>query len=86
MESGYQLYLKNFLKKKRTAATHVLVIAVSDERRSSKPYTLPVQYLPYKSLRDQYIRDITVPLNKTMTDAGLEVVGEYLNLPVQLIR
>ena len=86
VESDYQLYLKNFFKKKRTAATHVLVIAVSDERRSSKPYTLPVQYLPYKSLRDQYIRDITAPLNKTMTDAGLEVVGEYLNLPVQLIR
>ena len=31
VESDYQLYLKNFFKKKRTAATHVLVIAVSDE-------------------------------------------------------
>jgi biotin synthase-related radical SAM superfamily protein len=28
VESDYQLYLKNLFKKKRTAATHVLVIAI----------------------------------------------------------
>lgn len=65
----------DFYKKKRSAATHILVLAVSDER---KPYTIPVQYIPYKSLRDQYIRDITAPLKKTLTDAGLEVVGKYI--------
>lgn len=69
-------YFKNLYKKKRTAATHVLVIDVSDEQRRSKPYTLPVQFIPYKSLRDQFIRDLTLPLKKAMTDAGLEVVGK----------
>lgn len=69
-------YFKNLYKKKRIAATHVLVKAVSDEQRRSKPYTLPVQFIPYKSLRDQFIRDLTLPLKKAMTDAGLEVVGK----------
>lgn len=69
-------YFKNLYKKKRTAATHVLVIAVSDEQRRSKPYRLPVQFIPYRSLRDQFIRDLTLPLKKAMTDAGLEVVGK----------
>lgn len=60
-------YFKNLYKKKRTAATHVLVIAVSDEhRRSSSVH----------SVQDQFIRDLTLPLKKAMTDAGLEVVGK----------
>lgn len=37
MKTEYEQYLKNFYKKKRSAATHILVIAVSDERRQSKP-------------------------------------------------
>lgn len=67
MKTDYEHYLKNFYKEKRSAATHILIIAVSDERRQSKPYTIPVQYIPYKSLRDQYIRDITAPLKKRLS-------------------
>lgn len=77
MSVDFLTFLKNLYKKKRTAATHVLVIALSDERRNSKPYTLPVQYIPYKSLKDQYVRDITGPIKTAMCQAGLEVVGKF---------
>ncbi|OWF38671.1 hypothetical protein KP79_PYT23083 [Mizuhopecten yessoensis] len=71
----YPIYLKNLFKKKRTAATHILVIAISDEQRNIKPYALPIQYLPYKSLRDQYVRDITEPIKIALTLTGINVVG-----------
>ncbi|XP_063448946.1 uncharacterized protein LOC134728306 isoform X2 [Mytilus trossulus] len=75
MKNDFLTYLKNLFKKKRTAASHVLVIAISDEKRSKKPYTLPIQYIPYKSLRDQQVRDLTTPIKKAMAEAGLKVVG-----------
>ncbi|CAC5363788.1 unnamed protein product [Mytilus coruscus] len=59
IKNDFLTYLKNLFKKKRTAASHVLVIAISDERRNKKPYTLPIHYIPYKSLRDQQVRDLT---------------------------
>ncbi|XP_063431643.1 uncharacterized protein LOC134714335 [Mytilus trossulus] len=71
----YQIYLKNLFKKKRTAATHILVIAISDEQRNVKPYALQIQYLPYRSLRDQYVRYITAPIKDALTQAGIHVVG-----------
>jgi len=46
------VYLKSFFKKKRTVATHVLVIMLSDERRAKKPYALPVRYVPCRTLKD----------------------------------
>ncbi len=70
-------YLKDLFKKKRTAATHVLVIMVSDEKRNHKPYAIPVKYVPYKSLRDQFIRDLIVDVKEVMVSLGLQVVGEF---------
>ncbi len=73
------LYLRNIFKKKRQpAASHVLVLMVSDERRNKKPYALPVQYIPYYSLKDQYIRDFTKVLKQNMVQLGLHVVGELI--------
>jgi hypothetical protein len=42
VKAEYATYLKNLFKKKRTAATHILVIAIADEQRNRKPYALPV--------------------------------------------
>lgn len=51
---------------------------VSDERRNKKPYALPTQYIPYYSLKDQYIRDFTKVLKENMVQLGLQVVGELI--------
>lgn len=71
-------YLRSLYKKKRTAATHILVLMLSDERRNQKPYALPVRYVPYRSLRDQYVRDLTKDIKRAMVERGLRLVGQYI--------
>lgn len=67
--------VSNIFKKKRRAATHILILMVSCETRKRKPYAVPVQYIPYKSLRDQYVRDLAKNLKAAMVQLGLTVVG-----------
>ena len=71
-------YLHNLFKKKRIAATHVLVLMLSDERRNKKPYALPIRYVPYRTMRDQYVRDLTRDVKLKMQERGLNLVGEYM--------
>ena len=71
------LYLKNLFKKKRTSASHVLVFMLSDEKRARKPYALPVRYIPYRTLKDQYIRDFSRDIKLKMKEKGLKLVGMY---------
>ena len=73
---GYLQYLRNLFKKKRTCATHVIVFMVADEQRNSKPYAIPIQYVPYKGIRDQKVRDLTKEIKVQMTNAHLKVVGK----------
>ena len=61
------VYLRNlFIKKRQPAATHVLLFLLSDEKRNKKPFAIPVQYVPYHSLRDQYVRDLTDSIKREM--------------------
>ena len=76
MATQAKAYLRNLFKKRRTAATHVLVLMLSDERRQNKPYALPVRFVPYRTLRDQYVRDFTREMKQKMTERGLHLVGE----------
>lgn len=72
------VYLRNlFVKKRQLAATHVLLFLVSDERRNKKPFAMPVQYIPYKSIKDQYLRDMTNTIKQEMVKMGLKPVGKY---------
>lgn len=69
-------YLRNLLVKKRQpGATHVLLFLVSDERQNKKPYALPVQYIPYKSIKDQHGRDMTDAIKSKMMELDLKPVG-----------
>ena len=74
-------YLRNLFKKKRTAATHILVLMLSDERRNKKPCALPVRYVAYRSLCDQYVCDITKDVKVTMKERGFNLVGKLTILP-----
>ena len=73
-------FLRNLFKKKRTAASHVLVFMLSDERRSRKPYAFPVRYIPYRSLKDQYIRDFSKVIKLKMKEKGLKLVGTVVTV------
>lgn len=75
IKTGYRDYLRNLYKKKRRAATHVMVILAADEERSQKPYAVPVQYIPYHSIKDQFIRDMTAGIKRALTALNVLVVG-----------
>ena len=78
IEKDSLTYLRNLLVKKcQPGATHVLLFLLSDERRNRKPYTMPIQYVPYKSIRDQFVRDLTVNIKTEMMRLGLKPVGRY---------
>ena len=65
-----------FLKRvERIAATHVLVIMISPEEHSSKPYALPVQCIAYRSLKDADVRTIANRVIGAMTDRKMKVAG-----------
>ena len=64
LENDMIVYLRNlFIKKRQPAASHVLLFLLSDERRNRKPFAIPVQYVPYHSLRDQFVRDLLTTSN-----------------------
>ena len=64
IESDALCYLRNlFVKKRQPRATHVLLLP-RDRRRNRKPYVLPVQYVPYKSIKDQFVCDLADAIKK----------------------
>ena len=78
MAQELKLYFRNlYVKKRQPAATHFLVIMVSEERRNKKPYALPVQFVPYHSIRDQYIRDLSKNIKEEMTTLGMKAVVKF---------
>ncbi|CAH1242354.1 Hypp6614 [Branchiostoma lanceolatum] len=74
--SDSQTYLNNLFKKKREAADHALVIMVADERRQQKPYAVPIQLVPYHSIRDQQLQDLLDICHVEAKKLGLIPVGD----------
>lgn len=77
LKPDLQTYTMNVFKKKRTAATHLMVFMVSSERRKEKPYALPVWYLPFSSETDATVRTWTNSLKESLVASGLNVIGDY---------
>jgi hypothetical protein len=68
-------YLRNsVMKKGQPAAMHVLLFLVSDERRNKKPFAMPVQYIPYTSIRGQFLRDMTNKIKQEIVKMDLKRV------------
>lgn len=75
---AYLQYLRNLLKK-CVCATHVLVFMIADERCNQKPSGIPIQHVPYCSMRDQEVRDFTKNIKEAMVKEDLRVVGKYFS-------
>ena len=69
-------FSKRAVKYRRTPATHVLVVMISPEERSKKPYALPVQCMAYDSLGDEAVRSISNKLVNEMATRRMKVAGE----------
>ena len=69
-------YLKDLMLKKRIAAKYLLVFMIPDELRNRKPYAIPVQFLPYKSITDAKLIELASNLQDVMEKNGMTVVGK----------
>lgn len=49
---------------------------VPDEQRKTKPYALPVKYIPCSTLKDQFVRDLNLEIKVQMKERNLLTVGE----------
>jgi hypothetical protein len=63
--------------KKRVAAKYLLVFMIADELRNRKPYAIPVQFLPYKSITDAKLIELSSKLQDVMEKNGMTVVGTH---------
>ncbi len=70
-------YLKDLMLKKRVAAKYLLVFMIADELRNRKPYAIPVQFLPYKSITDAKLIELSSKLQDVMEKNGMTVVGTH---------
>ena len=73
-------FLQSVYRFHRVAATHIFVLMISSEQRDRKPYALPVQCIPYTSLRHGVCRQLVNNLISEMTKRGMKVAGLHSEL------
>ena len=74
LSAQYMIFLKNYYKKKRTSATHVVVSMLS-ERRSAKPYALSVRYVACTTLKDQELRTLNQDIKQELKKREMNLAG-----------
>jgi len=67
--------IRDLSRHKRVPATHIFVMMISCEQRNVKPYSLPIQCLPYHSINHQQLRLLISNLVKEMTSRGMKVAS-----------
>ncbi|CAB3983365.1 Hypothetical predicted protein [Paramuricea clavata] len=68
-------YVKQVYMKKRNAATHLMIFMISDELRNTKPYAVPVRFLPYHSITDAKLRELQSQIEDAMVAVNMVTVG-----------
>ena len=75
IEDQLTSFVRSLYRHKRQAASNVYVVMISSELRQVKPYALPIQLLPYKSIDESTMRQLICEIVKVMTSKGMKVVG-----------
>lgn len=70
-------FVRPLYRHKRKAATNVYVLMISSELRRSKPYAVPIQLLPYKSINERTMRNIVSEILQVMVTKGMKVIGKF---------
>ena len=68
-------YIRYYTHKKRKAATKVLVITLSEETRTRKPYTYIAQAIPFKTLTNMDTERLMDNVAKVVEENGGRVTG-----------
>lgn len=71
------ILLKGAYSKRQTAASHLIAFMIFDERRNSKPYAVPVRFLPYQSISDGKLQELEEELEIEMKAIDMVTVGMY---------
>lgn len=71
----------------RPAAAHIFVFMISSEQRDTKRYAVPVQCVPYASLKDSECRQLTNAIIGEMKKRGMKVAGicNYIQCQVHFV-
>lgn len=75
LEKSILQYYKDLYSKKRSPASHLLIFMLADELRNVKPYAVPVQFLPIKSITDDQIRQLELEIETLMKSNEMVTVG-----------
>lgn len=75
IRSQLRVFTKGLFYFKRVPASHIFCLMISTELRNSKPYTVPVQCLPYATLTEKDMRQIINNLIQEMLQLGMNVAG-----------
>lgn len=77
LRNRFLVFLKSVYRFRRVAATHIFVIMISPEQREQKPYALPVQCIPYTSLKHSTCRGFVHNLVSEMHKRRMKVAGTF---------
>ncbi len=69
-------FIRSLSRHKRTAASNVYVLMISSEQRRVKPYAIPIQLLPYKSINEDTMRILVRAVLKVMKSLGMKAIGK----------
>lgn len=73
--SSLSTFIRNLSRHQRVQATHLFVFMISCDKRDSKPYAVPVQCVPCRSLPHSKLRQLINELMKEMNSRGMKVAG-----------
>ena len=82
MRKSLLQFLQSVYRFRRVAATHVFVLMISPEQRDRKPCALPVQCVPYTSLKHSTCQTLVNNLVSEMTKRGMKVAGKHMHTHV----
>ena len=77
--------LQGIYRFRHSPATHIFVIMISAESRNKKPYALPIQCVPYRTLTDNDCRKLMDGVIMEMNKRGMKVAGNFYILIVILV-
>ena len=78
LRSDLLVYEKNVFKKHRKAASYMCQCCESTRRH--KPYTLPIQCIPYSGLQDRMIGQLCDRIKEEMVKVGMIPKGKYTQI------
>ena len=70
-------FVQRITRFRRTPASHILIFMISPEEHNRKPYAIPVQCIPYKSLSDSKVRELANNVIREMVKRNMKVAGIY---------